>query len=139
MFSTFRSILDVLQAGSQALQGIAVDLQAALAERKNAGELVDRLEDLELSRAKWEAEMEAELLRAQSTLRSANNAESRARTMVRRYEEDADGGFKNRDRSPDSMWIGPDDDVAPSEAAELPPDVRIEADAKALATRFKFG
>jgi len=49
-----------------------------------------RLEALERSRAVWEAELEALVLKAESTLKSANNAESRARTMKRHNEKHAD-------------------------------------------------
>jgi len=63
------------------------DVSTDMALRRPADE---RLEQLELSRAKWEAEIGALILKADSTYKSASNAESRARTMVRAYEKELD-------------------------------------------------
>jgi len=55
-----------------------------------AGPAIDRLEELERSRTLWEAQIEALILKAESTYKSAANSESRARTMERRNEKNAD-------------------------------------------------
>jgi len=50
----------------------------------------ERLHALETSRAMWEAEVEAEFLKAESSRQAAANAESRTRTMKKAYERNAD-------------------------------------------------
>ncbi len=76
------------------LPGVIRRLTAAIQDvatlQREAGPGEHRLEELELSRAKWEAEMEALLIKADSTYKSAANAESRARTMVKAYEKELD-------------------------------------------------
>jgi len=97
MFGRSREYLEVLQGGRQALQAIADVLAASLDGRGDAGKLAERLEDLELTRAKWEAEISAELLKADSRYKAAAAAESRARTQKafnaksEAVEGDADG------------------------------------------------
>jgi len=138
MFSTFRAIRDASQRCASSLSAIAGLLPQVLQARAETEDLVGRLEDLELSRAKWEAEMEAELLRSQSTLRSANNAESRARTMEKRYEEHSDSGDPDSDPQPEPVWVPPGD-VAPSQEDELPPlRMDLEGNNKAYATHLKW-
>lgn len=65
-------------------------LYTLVEQRTDAGPFEERLEDLERTRARWEAEMEAILLKADSTLKSASNAESRSRTMMKHAEKLAD-------------------------------------------------
>lgn len=92
----FRECLETLQELSVALGLVATMLQAQVEQMDDAGPLKERLEELELSRSKWEAEIEAELLRAGSKLKAANNAEARERSLKASYarlsEGDDEGG-----------------------------------------------
>ena len=58
--------------------------------RRSSGDTEERLSALELSRALWEADVEAEFKKAESSRQAAMNAESRTRTMKRSYEKYAD-------------------------------------------------
>jgi len=49
--------------------------------------MAERVEGLELSMSKWQAEMEAHLQRSESALKAARNAEERSRTMKKSYEK----------------------------------------------------
>jgi len=77
-----------------------------------------RLEELERSRVLWEADVEALLLKADSTLRSANNAEARARTMVRHVDDFIDPFDGDREEVAEAVRPS---DVAPSEEEALQP------------------
>jgi len=79
--------LESLQAISTALQNIATHQSAVLDRQEDAGAMSERLEGLELSQSRWEAEMEGHLQRADSALKAARNAEERTRTMKKSYEK----------------------------------------------------
>jgi len=100
-----------------------------------------RLVSLELGRTIWEAETEGLLLKAGGILKSANNAESRARTMQKNYEN----FFDTVD--PDSLEAlqeeggaaVPQADGDPGETEELLPlPLGLAPTGKALATHLKF-
>lgn len=122
----------------QELTGILAEL---LEVQKETGPALERLEELELSRAKWEAEMEAFILKADSSYRAASNAESRARTMVKRYEKE---NFDLGDADGDEEEARPRDthsrnDVAGGEEEGMyPMHVGMET-AKSAALRAKWG
>lgn len=98
-----RDLPGVIRMLTGAIQDVA-ELQ------REAGPGEARLDDLERSRAKWEAEMEALLIKADSTYKSAANAESRARTMVKAYEKELDPFPEDReeeiDPAQDPVWDG---------------------------------
>ena len=50
-----------------------------------------RLEALEVRQSVWEAEMDAQLIKADSKYKSARNAEERSRTMAKQNEETGEG------------------------------------------------
>jgi len=50
-----------------------------------------RLDALEVRQSVWEAEMDAQLIKADSKYKSARNAEERSRTMAKRDEETGEG------------------------------------------------
>jgi len=100
-----------------------------------------RLEDLERTRAHWEAEMEAMMLKADSTHRSAQNAESRARTMQKNYERHFDpfdpDSAEDEAEAPgavraDNGEIGPTQEM-------YDVSVDLERNTKAHAVRAKWG
>lgn len=144
MFSTIRQLIEVLQALSKAVRDIADQLPAVLDRGADAAELAARLEDLELSRARWEAEIDALILKADSSFKSAAAAESRARTMKRSYEKIA--GELDPDRLDELEVEGrrrvQDRDAEASEEEGVPlmrPDLAgLSLNSKVLAQRLKF-
>jgi hypothetical protein len=90
MFQAFRELSEGVRGMVAALES----LQAAQAEdielRRSSGDMEERVSALELSRALWEADVEAEFKKAESSRQAAMNAESRTRTMKRSYEKYAD-------------------------------------------------
>ncbi len=91
----FRSVRRYSGAVLEALQGIRAQLQsvAAAAHVGPDDDLVRRVDELERSRALWEAELEGQLAKAEQERKNARNAEERARGMLKRVtsEGDADG------------------------------------------------
>jgi len=113
----------------------AVESLADLQREMGPGEA--RLDDLERSRAKWEAEMEALLMKADSSYKSAANAESRARTMERRYEKDLDPLAEDSEEIEDGL---PEPYARAGEVEELYPlHLGVETNNKTLALRAKWG
>jgi len=134
VFQTFRD----LTAAIQSLAAALVDGD----DGPRAAVLGERLDGLELSRKKWEAEMEALLMRAEGKLKASRNAEERARKM-RNFDEDfpdiddEDGPAAERQRPQSILPLA---DVQTGEEAGmygLP--MGMEADGKSLALRAKFG
>ena len=76
-----RALPEVILKLAASLHRITGRLDSVIRLQQEMGPSEARLEDLERSRAAWEATMEAELQKASSTYKSAANAESRARTM----------------------------------------------------------
>jgi len=79
MFKPFRSL-------TEALHRLINCLNALAAIQREQGPAEDRLDDLERTRAQWEAEVEGMLMKAEGKLQAANNAENRTRTMKKSYE-----------------------------------------------------
>lgn len=106
-------------------------------------DLLSRLDDLERSRALWEATMEAELLKAESQYKSARNAESRARTMAA-SDEDNEGDLPSAEEIAAAYreaGIVPPGDASGGEGDGVQlVRTGVEGEsAKASAVRFKFG
>jgi len=95
MFRNLRHISDALQGILAALIGMSNRL-AEVPPAPDDG-LRERVEDLELSRAVWEAEIEGLTLKAENHMKSARAAEERTRTMKRSYE-DPEGNEEIDDR-----------------------------------------
>lgn len=101
------------------------------------GPVEARLEELERSRAGWEAMMEAELQKASSTYKAAANAESRARTMERHVEKFADPFAENGE----PLEEGVPTEYAPVGEEEGVQPVRMDLatpNRKELALRMKY-
>ena len=116
---------------------VAKSLEVLIEVQTENGPFEARLDDLERRRAGWEAEIEAVLLKADSTLKAASNADSRSRTMLRHAEKlsaplDLEGEeVEETVRSSD----------APGSREEEVPAVPmvLEPSRKELALRYKFG
>lgn len=141
MFKAFRALLAAVVALADASQAISAHLKAGLDRTEADGALRERVEDLELTRAKWEAEMDAMILKADSTLRAASNAEARERSL--RKSNEAIFGPLGEDLPADGeaghppILVG---DAAPSgEEGMHPVHMGVEApNKKTLALRYKF-
>jgi len=70
----------------EALETVGTRLEEILQQHQGSDTLSQRLDQFELRQAKWEAEVEAVLLKAEGKLNASNNAEARARTMKKAYE-----------------------------------------------------
>lgn len=109
--------------------------------QKELGGASERLEDLERSRARWEAEMEAMMLKADSTLKSASNAESRSRTMMKHAEKILNPFDDEGEEALEDVGapILPGDAPPGEEVGLRPLRVGVEAvDRKTQALRLKF-
>lgn len=142
IFRQFRALIEALGAVAHSLQGVTAALEADLEAQQELGPAVDRLVGLELSRAKFEAEMSALVLKAEGKFKAAANAEARERQLKKSYERladeiDAEGGI-TEDSAGGSV---PGLDAAAGEAERLHAlhlDV-APLDSKALALNHKFG
>jgi len=143
MFGRSREMQEALHGITNALLGIRVALKVPPSD----GALEDRLVKLELSRATWEAEIEAQLLKAESKYRAASAAEGRARTLVRFDEKLLDEGpspLEDEDPPPFGFEGESPLDVPPGNAAGSPEGglqplhVGVETTAKARSVRAKF-
>jgi len=131
----FRSLSGAIQALSNSLNVLAQ-------EREGGSDVHSRLDGLEISKLKWEAEMEALILQAKGKYQAANNAEMRTRSMAKHYESELDDfdsdGDEAEEAQPELDLSG--SDVQTSEAGGLYGlPVGMEANGKAIATRMKFG
>lgn len=137
MFREIRSLPAQIQGLAHALKTVSESLAALIVLQSEKGPSDARLEQLELSRATWEAEMDALLLKAESTLRSAANAESRARTMMKHAEKLTDPFAEEGEEVEDGVppQYAP---VGEGEAVQaMHPDVGVLSP-KELALRMKF-
>jgi len=129
MFSTLKALVGELH-------GINLRLKDLIELQREAGPADDRLDDLELSRARWEAEVEGILLKADGHQKAARSAEARTRTMQKHYEDQLDPF------DPDSQEIEAPvrSGYAPAGEGEGLPPVHMELapDYKTQALRAKF-
>lgn len=120
MFRTFSRLVVALQRIAGYLEGISCSLDAIVQLQKEMGPARDRLAELELSRARFEAEMGALVLTAEGKFKAARNAEARERQLKKSYERlvddfDPDGTEVEASRgSPDIDY-----DAQPSEEERL--------------------
>jgi len=121
---------------SEAVLEVGRDLRAAIDVLRATGPAIERLEELERTRAMWEAEMEALVLKADSTLKASSNAESRSRTMLRHADKLAD---PFADDSDEVEALDPPRHVENGEAEEVQVlSVGLERNSKAHALRAKW-
>ena len=79
MFKTLRKASDALQSMRVSIAGIWEILRASLENVEQREALSDRVAALEVGYAKWSAEAEAMLLKADALFKNARNSEERAR------------------------------------------------------------
>lgn len=130
MFRVFRDLVE-------SLVSLNASLDALLAAQREAGPAEDRLLELELSRAQWEADLQGLLSKAEGKLQAANNAEARERTMRKSYEKFIDPLDPDFEAEPETVQRV---HAAPGQEEGLQP-VRVDVapDYRALALARKFG
>jgi len=122
-----------------ALEGLQRSQAEDLELRRASGDMEDRLSTLETSRAMWEAEVEADFLKAESSRQAAMNAESRTRTMKRSYEKYADPFLEDEQEE-----VAPNRGIIPQQYADngeeegVPPVHMGLEDPKQALMRAKF-
>jgi len=137
VFSEFRRLPAVIVELSNAVLEVGRSLESAIEILRETGPVDDRLEELERTRAHWEAQMEALVLKADSTLKASSNAESRSRTMLRHAEKLSDPlGLEGEDE----REAVPAGDVPRGEEEEVQPvPLGLAISPKEYALRAKFG
>ena len=139
MFRVFRELSEGVRGMVVALDGLQRSQAEDIELRRSSGDMEDRLSALETSRAMWEAEVEAEFMKAESSRQAAANAESRTRTMKRAYERNADPFL---DDEPEEVvanrGVIPEQYVDNGEAEGVPPVHMVMEDAKQALMRAKF-
>lgn len=137
LLSEIRSLPAAIQALTGAGWEVARKLERLIEVHTENGPFEARLDDLERTRALWQADMEAILQKADSTLKSASNAESRSRTMLRHAEKLTDPFGPEGEELEEAL---PEGDAPGSEEERVQP-VRLDVAPthKELALRHKFG
>lgn len=139
MFKAFRAVSEAIRGVTVALDRLQRTQAEELELRRDAGNLEERLGALESSRSLWEAEVEAEFLKAESSRQAAANAESRTRTMKKSYEKYADPFLEDEPPEvPQNRGVLPQFDAQNGEAEGMQP-VRMDLeDPKQILMRAKF-
>jgi len=126
-------ILREIRRLPDAMHRLTAAIHALSDVQASNGPAADRLEALERSRSLWEAEMEAEYLRADSKYKAAAAAESRARKQLDKLDPFPEEGEPGPEALPDFHAEG-------GEGAWLPPvreDLEVPSQ-RELAKRMKF-
>jgi len=83
-------VLEDFRRAVDALERIAAGLNGAVRAMHDTEPSTERLDELERSRALWEANVEGLLQKAEGKLKAQNNSEARERQMKKSYEDDLD-------------------------------------------------
>ena len=139
MFGNLRSLSAGVQDLAAALRHISEVLPEVLTALETAEPLETRLAELERARSQWEAQVEAELLRADSKFKQARNAEERTRTMAANAKALADsdeGEDAVRDEYLEFLR-GNGEAAGDEEVPTLPAPVAYDPSARAIAAKFR--
>ena len=91
MFKTIKRLSDTIQKLEEAVTQLNIQLWEGTQTGPTDTESAARLDALEVRQSVWEAELEAQLVKAESKYKSARNAEERSRTMAKQNEETGEG------------------------------------------------
>jgi hypothetical protein len=139
MFRAFRDLSEGVRGMVVALDRLQRSQAEDLELRRSSGDVEDRLSALETSRAMWEAEVEAEFMKAESSRQAAANAESRTRTMKRAYERNADPFLEDEpDEVVTNRGVLPQQYADNGEEEGVPPVHMDVEDPKQALMRAKF-
>ena len=136
VLSEIRRLPGVIKDLSTVIGMVGESLDLLVELQGQNGPADERLQELERTRAMWEAEMEAKLLKADSTLKSAANAEARSRTMLRNAEKIADPFAEEGDEVEAAVPSGHDPRVEEEPMLAMP--VGLAPNNKAHALRAKW-
>ena len=136
VLSEIRRLPEVIQNLTNAVMRVVAKLDLLIDLQAENGSSDDRLEELERTRAHWEAQMEALVLKADSTLKSASNAESRSRTMVRHAEKLVDPFSDEGEEVPETAPGGDDPRVEAEEVLPVPVDLATNNKAEAMRAKW---
>jgi len=142
MFKSVREALDIQISQAKTLAGILIAMEKSIeGDPDRTAEMRERLEALELSNAKWQAECEATLMKAEGQFKAARNAEERTKTMVN--HESTEGGAASEEEifaAYRALGLGVSPGNAEAGEAEEVLEMRedVEMDLKAQALRMKF-
>jgi len=133
IFRGFRRLIDTIETLTASLVELA-NIQRA------SGPTLERLDALELSRHRFEAEMEGMLLKADGKLKAASNAEARERQLKKSYEKHLLDPLDSDSQEESKPAFVLSDDAAGSEAQRVPSlHLDVASDKKAYAVRAKWG
>ena len=139
MFKAFRAVSEAIRGVTVALDRLQRTQAEQLELQRDAGNMEERLGALESSRAMWEAEVEAEFLKAESSRQAAANAESRTRTMKRAYERNNPALFEDEpEEVPQNRGVLPEFHAPNGPEEGLQPVHMGVEDAKQALMRAKF-
>ena len=131
------AVLRDFRRAVDALERIATGLEFATRALADNAPSLERLQELERTRALWEADVEALLMKAEGKLKAAANSEARERTMRKSYEADLDPFDEESDES--EMRVPDFDATAGEEEEVLPVRVAVAPESKkAVALRAKW-
>lgn len=130
-------ILRAFRSIPEAIERLTLTLQVLAELHQGQAPAEARLDDLERSRSLWEAKIEAEILKAESSYKSASNAEARARTMVKAYEKQLDPFGEDGDELEEAVPQG-DEPAGEEERLQLMPVGMAAPVGKTNALRSKF-
>jgi len=136
VLSDFRRLPEVIHDLNGSLLGVAALLGTLIDLQRENGPADERLEELERTRSMWEAQMEALMLKADSTLKSAANAESRSRTQLRHAEKLTDPFDDDREEIQAPLPVGDDPRVEAEGVLQVP--LALAPNNKAYAVRAKW-
>jgi len=137
----FRALSATIQRLSDELNCVGNVLSDMRAAQQELGPARERLEALELSRARFEAEMNGLLLQAEGKFKAANNAEARERQLKKSYERETDPlATESPEREETHGALVLSDDAEARERDRLQAmRLVVEPTNKTLAQRAKFG
>jgi len=135
MFQFIRKATDALNALAKAISGVEEVLLTHYKATLEGHDLAERVARIEIGRAKWEAEVEAHLLRADSVFKNARNAEERTRAMAAK-NAGADL-FPEEGEDVEDPVLSDDAEGGPEEGL-YPLRLGMAANNKATAMRAKF-
>lgn len=147
MFGNIRRLPGIIEELVDAIGTVSLLLGRYLHELSEESGFRDRLQELELSRAKWEAEIEAALVKVESRYKAASSSEARERALRRSNAGTDNGDLASEEDVLDAYrsmgWV-PRGDAETGEdegVPAVPEDVeQVDRTAqKAAALAVKFG
>jgi hypothetical protein len=142
MFKTIKRLSDTIQALTEGVTQLIVMLSELPQGSTTDTESAARLDALEVRQSVWEAEIEAQLVKADSKYKSARNAEERSRTMARRDAETSEGdedGVAELQAALEQIQLQNQHAEGSQENGVQPMRQNLGIHPKATALRAKFG